>query len=111
MLLSKHNLKIDEASSGAECLEKMKDYKLNNQECVNNCLNYSLILMDIDMPQMDGLQTTTKIRKLYGPKILIYGLSGYSDLSEKYKCLSVGMNQYFTKPLKISDFISELKAL
>lgn len=61
--------------------------------------------MDIEMPKMNGIETTIKIRKMFGNDIVIYGLSGYSNNVEKEKCLKNGMNGYFTKPLKISDFI------
>jgi len=63
------------------------------------------------MPKMDGIETSKKIRQLFGGDVLIYGLSGYSDPEEKKKCLSAGMNDYFTKPLKISVFIDKLKTL
>ena len=63
------------------------------------------------MPKMDGIDTTIKIRQKYGNEIIIYGLSGYSDVFEMEKCLSNGMNGYFTKPLKISDFIEKIKKL
>lgn len=61
------------------------------------------------MPRMDGIETTITIRRLYGNEIIIYGLSGYSDKEESEKCLQKGMNGYFTKPLKISDFLEHIK--
>ncbi len=57
-----------------------------------------LILMDIQMPVMDGIQTTEVMRKDIGTKVPIVACSAHALASEKQRCLSVGMNDYLTKP-------------
>jgi CheY-like chemotaxis protein/nitrogen-specific signal transduction histidine kinase len=57
-----------------------------------------LILMDIQMPVMDGIQTTEVMRKDIGIKVPIVACSAHALASEKQRCLSVGMNDYLTKP-------------
>jgi len=57
-----------------------------------------LILMDIQMPVMDGIQTTEVMRKDIGVKVPIVACSAHALASEKQRCLSVGMNDYLTKP-------------
>ncbi len=57
-----------------------------------------LILMDIQMPVMDGIQTTEVMRKDLGVKIPIIACSAHALTSEKQRCFGVGMNDYLTKP-------------
>ena len=65
---------------------------------------YDLILMDVKMPEMDGLAATRMIRKLRprnGPKIVAitaYGLSG-----DRERCLDAGMDDYIAKPVKLNE--------
>jgi signal transduction histidine kinase len=65
---------------------------------------YDLILMDVKMPEMDGLTTTRMIRRLQpknGPKIVAitaYGLDG-----DRVKCLEAGMDDYIAKPVKLNE--------
>jgi CheY-like chemotaxis protein/nitrogen-specific signal transduction histidine kinase len=60
--------------------------------------NPDLILMDIQMPVMDGIQTTEVMRKDIGVKVPIVACSAHALASEKQRCFSVGMNDYLTKP-------------
>lgn len=64
---------------------------------------YDVILMDIQLPHMDGLEATRQIRLLEGPTrrpIPIVAYSTQSLLTDKYLCLSAGMNDYVSKPSK-----------
>lgn len=64
---------------------------------------YDVILMDIQLPHMDGLEATRRIRLLEGPTrrpIPIVAYSTQSLLTDKYLCLSAGMNDYVSKPSK-----------
>ena len=81
-------LNVDVAINGKIGVEKVKDN------------NYDLIIMDVQMPVMDGYEATKLIRKLNDnkSKIPILGMSAHAMLSEKEKCLSLGMNDYIAKP-------------
>jgi PAS domain S-box-containing protein len=70
-----------------------------------NVGNIDLILMDIQMPVMDGIETTSVIRQELKLRIPIIGCSAHALESEKKKCLNAGMNGYITKPYKEKDLI------
>jgi signal transduction histidine kinase/DNA-binding response OmpR family regulator len=80
------------------------DYKLvsNGREAVEELRerSYSLVLMDIQMPEMDGYTATSIIRKQLGSSIPIIAMTAHAMTGEKEKCLQLGMNDYVPKPLK-----------
>jgi two-component system, sensor histidine kinase and response regulator len=78
-------------SSGEEALKEIK-----NQ-------SFSLILMDCEMPGMDGFDTTRKIRAIEGtaPRIPIIAVTAYAQRRDKEKCEASGMDGYLTKPLTL----------
>ena len=91
--LIKHLMKnwaIDHSvvNNGAEAIEVLKKE------------NFSLILMDIQMPEMDGYTTTSVIRNELGLQIPIIAMTAHAMIGEKEKCLQLGMNDYISKPLK-----------
>ncbi len=67
---------------------------------------FGLILMDVNMPEMDGFQATAAIREMEkktGAHIPIIGLTALAFKKDKDKCLSVGMDSYISKPVKGRD--------
>ena len=81
--------KVTEAENGLICLEKHKKH------------DYDIILMDIQMPVMDGFETTISIRKSFeSPKseIPIIALTANAIKGDNEKCLKIGMNDYISKP-------------
>ncbi|KAJ2904202.1 hypothetical protein MKZ38_008532 [Zalerion maritima] len=78
------------AKNGQEAYDRVKD---------NEDAPFDLILMDIQMPLMDGLQSAKLIRK-DGYVMPIVALSAFSDESNVKQCMSVGMNDFIEKPLK-----------
>ncbi len=63
---------------------------------------FDLILMDVQMPEMDGIETTTAIRtreSLSGEHIPIIALTAHALLEDERKCLSAGMDGYVSKPI------------
>lgn len=65
--------------------------------------NYDLVLMDIQMPEMDGYQATEYIRNELQSQIPIVALTAHSIGKEKEKCLAMGMDEYLSKPFKKSE--------
>jgi len=70
--------------------------------------NYDLILMDIQMPNMDGLETTRMIRQTYGAYPLIAAMTANALSEDKENCLKAGMDNYISKPLSIEVLIDKL---
>jgi len=73
--------------------------------------DYDVILMDIQMPRMDGYEATRKIRnELDASKtgIPIIAITAHALKTEIDKCLEVGMNDYISKPFKVSEIITKV---
>ncbi|WP_316739383.1 PAS domain S-box protein [Pedobacter aquatilis] len=68
---------------------------------------FDVILMDIQMPVMNGYDTTRKIRKM-GNNIPIIALTASAIKGEKEKCIAMGMNDYITKPINEEDFLKTI---
>ncbi|GHN00804.1 hypothetical protein WSM22_22930 [Cytophagales bacterium WSM2-2] len=69
-----------------------------------------LVLMDVMMPQMDGYEATTEIRKIaeFG-KLPIIALTAKAMKGDKEKCLAVGMSDYISKPVNIEQLLSLMR--
>ncbi|GEN77372.1 response regulator [Chryseobacterium hagamense] len=85
---------------------------VNGLEAWELCQNqdFSLILMDVQMPIMDGMEATKKIRQLPGYTDLpIIGVTAGTIAGEKEKCLASGMDDFLPKPLRQADLLEMLK--
>ena len=71
--------------------------------------SFDIIFMDLQMPGMDGKETTVKIREGLNINVPIVALSAYAQSAEKQKCLEAGMNAYLTKPIQESDLVKVLQ--
>jgi signal transduction histidine kinase/CheY-like chemotaxis protein len=71
--------------------------------------NYDLILMDVQMPELDGLETTKRIRSKGGKQPVIIALTANAIKEDMEACLSVGMDDYVSKPTTIKNLITVLK--
>jgi len=76
------------STNGKLAIEKLKKEK------------FDLILMDVQMPEMNGYEATSYIRDQLKLDIPIIAMSGFNLDSEIEKCLSVGMTNYIRKPIK-----------
>jgi CheY-like chemotaxis protein len=92
-LLEKRGYRVDIAEDGKEAVEK---FKQQLQQLENP---YKLILMDIQMPVMDGIEATREIRKT-DANIPIIALTAHAMKGDRSKFLSEGMNDYISKPVK-----------
>jgi CheY-like chemotaxis protein len=67
---------------------------------------FDVILMDVQMPDMDGFQATAAIRareKQSGTHIPIIAITGYAMKGDKQRCLDAGMDSYISKPLRSKE--------
>lgn len=98
--LNKFGLECKIVSNGQEALDLYKSEP------------FDLILLDCQMPVMDGYETTISIRNYEKEQNLkqipIIALTANAFSSNKEKCLSLGMNDIITKPVKINDMITKL---
>ncbi len=80
---------VDTASNGREALAAVK------------AKDYDLILMDVAMPEMDGLEATRRIRAMPGPKgrVPIVAISAHALENDRQRCMAAGMDDYVTKPI------------
>ena len=76
---------VDRVDDGISCVQKVKENK------------YDLILMDIQMPNMDGYQATQKIREFSDIPIVAMTANAFEE--DKQKALSIGMNGHIAKPM------------
>jgi signal transduction histidine kinase/ActR/RegA family two-component response regulator len=109
--LKKEGHKVDIAENGRIALEKFR----NNQ--------YDLILMDIAMPIMDGMEASRAIRKLEEEvrkseaeakskkPVKIVAITAYVMVTDKDKCLDAGMDDYLAKPYRPNDLIRIIDSL
>jgi len=96
------SIAIDEAANGKEAVDKAK------------ANTYDMIIMDLQMPEMDGFSATTYIRtKLPEPKckVPILAMSAHAMKEEKQKCYAIGMNDYLTKPFVPEDLFAKIETL
>lgn len=95
---------IDIAENGQHALEYLKQTTSHNP--------YSLILMDCQMPVMDGYQATTHIKVneagSKNPPITIIAMTANAMVGDKAKCLQVEMNDYISKPIAQDILFKEL---
>ncbi|MEM1324749.1 MAG: ATP-binding protein [Bacteroidota bacterium] len=94
-------LKYDCVTNGKEAIKKVTQYK------------YDLVLMDLNMPVMDGITATHSIRQLAGEQfqtLPIVAMSAATESEVKSKLEQVGITHYIMKPFVSADLLSQLKA-
>ena len=99
-LLAKMAIKADNAEDGVEALKAVQ------------LENYDLILMDMQMPRMDGLSATRKIRELSDlkqPHIIALTANAFEE--DKQRCFEAGMNDFLSKPIVFDTLVERLKKL
>jgi len=89
-MLEKLNCEVDVVASGEEAIESVRNGA------------YSFIFMDVQMPGMDGLEATRKIRELesLSKRPFIIALTANASTNDRHNCIESGMDDYAAKPVK-----------
>lgn len=101
-ILREYGFRVDTAENGAVAVEKV---------CTAAPGSYDLVLMDVQMPVMDGYTATRKIRALDDParaKIPILAMTANAFDEDRCNALESGMNGFLSKPIVIGDLVQEL---
>jgi CheY-like chemotaxis protein len=97
-LLSKAGHRVDVAGNGIEALAALK------------ARPYEIVLMDMQMPEMDGLKATRAIRTLPGPvaEVPIIAMTANALKGDRERCLAAGMNDYVSKPIERDALLQKI---
>ena len=104
-ILREYGFRVDPAENGAVAVEKVRTAAPGN---------YDLVLMDVQMPIMDGYTATRQIRALDDPvlaKILILAMTANAFDEDRRNALESGMNGFLSKPIVIGDLVQELRKI
>ena len=102
-LLQKQGHTVTSVNNGIEALRLWEQ---------NQSRQFEIILMDVQMPEMDGLQAATRIRERElgtGAHIPIIAVTAHAMKGDREKCIAAGMDDYITKPLRFADLAELLE--
>jgi CheY-like chemotaxis protein/two-component sensor histidine kinase len=99
-VFERYNMNVVTAESGKEAIQIINDDKQK----------VDMVLMDIMMPEMDGYETTQKIRREHKNNTLpIIAVTAKAMKGDRQKCIEAGASDYITKPLKIDQLLSLMR--
>ncbi len=98
-LFSENNLKVQVAENGSVGIEKLKAGV------------FDIILMDMEMPVMNGYEATMIIREELKLEIPIIAMTAHAMSGERERCLSLGMNDYISKPINANMLFEKINDL
>ena len=102
-ILEKAGLRCDIAETGRQAIDALKK------------IRYDLVLMDCQMPEMDGFEATAVIRKgangALDPDVPIIALTANAMKGDQERCLSAGMNAYISKPFDKDKLLERIIAM
>ncbi len=101
LMLERLGLRADVASNGLEALQSLERQ------------HYDVILMDVQMPEMDGLEATHRIRADFPPERqpFIVALTANALVGDRERCLEAGMDEYISKPIRSEDLVRVLSGV
>ncbi|MBV8811123.1 MAG: response regulator [Acidobacteriaceae bacterium] len=94
LILQRAGFAIDLVADGSEALE------------AHRASPYDIILMDCQMPIMDGFEASRQIRLLQQPQPIIIAVTANALVGERERCLGAGMDDYLSKPFQAEQLIS-----
>jgi len=99
-ILKKGGVRVDVAANGFEAIEALRN------------VPYDLVLMDVQMPDMDGLEATRRIRdpgsRVLDPSIPIIAMTAHAMVGDRETCIEAGMDDYVTKPVRPLDLFETI---
>ena len=101
-LLEKNGFQVEVAVDGKEALEKVK----------TGC--YQAVLMDVQMPVMDGFQASAAIRELErtaGGRVPIIAMTAHALKGDEERCREAGMDAYISKPFRLDEVIRQIEGV
>ena len=75
---------------------------------------FDLVLMDVQMPEMDGFEATARIRKreeATGVHLPVVAMTAHAMQGDRERCLGAGMDAYLSKPINVKDLLAVLEAV
>ena len=105
-ILEDMKMVVDTAEDGIFAVEKIVDLTKDESK-----RRYDFVLMDIQMPKMDGYKATTEIRNIdnkYAKSVPIIAMTANAFAEDKQKAIESGMNDHLAKPINIDDLVSKL---
>ena len=102
-LLEKRGHTVSVANNGREALEVLERARWEG---------FDVVLMDVQMPEMDGLEATASIRareRATGRHLPIIAMTAHAMKGDKERCLEAGMDGYVSKPVRAKDLFDEIK--
>jgi CheY-like chemotaxis protein len=98
-LLLQMGYRADLASNGVEAIESLERQR------------YDLVLMDVQMPEMDGLEASRRITARWQPgeRPRIIAMTANAMQGDREACLAAGMDDYVTKPIRVTDLVAALE--
>ena len=97
IVLRKLGISADIAGNGAEAIKAMERK------------NYAIILMDIQMPYMDGIEATRTIRERWSPGPKIIMITGCAPDIYRKLCFDAGANEFLSKPVRMKELIDAIE--
>lgn len=94
--LEYHHFVVDVADNGKEAVNKVYGQK------------YDLVVMDVNMPEMDGIQALTEIKK-HDPTVIVLILTAYSNVTDAVKAVKEGAYNYLEKPISSENLVALIK--
>jgi CheY-like chemotaxis protein len=98
-LFSEHNMKLEVAENGSVGIQKIKEG------------NFDIVLMDMEMPIMNGYEAATVIRNEMKSSIPIIAMTAHAMSGERERCLNLGMDDYISKPINANLLFEKMYEL
>lgn len=95
--LDKHQCETVLAADGLEALERLED------------ASFDVVLMDCEMPRMDGWEATRRIRVRHGLEVAVIAVTAYASETDRARCLEAGMDDVITKPVDPRALLESLE--